>query len=195
MSDLVFSSVQTVTYGSDNKIELSDSPALATYQGRIFVGFYKAASNSVAYTSSYQVNDTYWSREEPVRNPSTTVTPADDILHFILRWDGENKLYSYEWTKDVWGNEENLSANDGFKSDHQPAFTMYRSKLYMVYKGKDNSKLYWCTYDVNSGWSTEQNITSENDAKSGRPPALVVFQGLLYMVYKGKDTKKLHWCT
>lgn len=195
MASLTFSDEKTVDYGASNPIELNHSPALAVFQGRLVAGYFEAASNSYAYTSTYTVGDTYWSNPQPVRTQQTVAT-ADDVLHFILRWDGENKLYSYECTDYyTWGDEEKLSSDDGFKSNHEAAITMYRGDLYMVYKGKDDNKLYWATYDVDSGWSDEQSITAENDAKASRSPAMAVFQGLLYLVYKGKDEKKLHWCT
>lgn len=140
------------------------NPRLVVYDDKIYMIFKGQGSNpnGVYYAyfdgTSWHGNETFVvsGNDEPVTTfDSPGVAVLDDILHIMLRPAGKTDFDLYEITFNRAAYSDRLfrlgfypvSYNSEIvpKSDQSPNLAAYQGRLYMVYKGFDNTELY-CSF-------------------------------------------------
>ena len=70
------------------------------------------------------------------------------------------------------------------KTSEGPALAVYDGKLYLAYKAKGSSDLWYNVFDGTSWDPEDHKITEGGKVKTGRGPALAAVDPYLVMVYR-----------
>lgn len=122
------------------------------------------------------LNQQYWFAVAKAHQPWKTMLYGDPSLRMHGAAGGN------------WFNKQATRADHG--SSEAPALGVLRDKIYLAWKGKSGSNLWFSVFD-GERWSAHRVTSEGHDASSA--PALAVYKNKLYMVWKGKDSDPLIW--
>lgn len=91
---------------------------------------------------------------------------------------GDTRLWYSTFDGKIWSAQESMP--NGFVSSHGVIFATFRRALYAVFKGTDNSDLWWTRFDG----TTWQPLQRTGGMCSPLGPTLTVYRGALYLACK-----------
>ncbi|HEX7152854.1 MAG TPA: hypothetical protein VF618_15300 [Thermoanaerobaculia bacterium] len=179
---------------SQNDAKSSDKPALAVYNGQLWMA-YRGASSSTLYSAPF--NGTSWQAQVDITSQNGAkssygpgLAAYGGKLWAAYRGDGSGNIYASAYDGSKWGDQTKVTDKNDAKTSRGPALCEYNGRLYMVYRGESSGTMYLASFD-GTNWSAQTNITDKNSAKTSETPGLAVFNGLLYVVYRGEASSTL----
>ncbi len=123
-----------------------------------------------------KLNQQYWFAMAKVHQPWRTMLFGDPSLRIRGAIAGE------------WSGR--LTMRSDIESSEAPAFGILDNKLYIAWKGKTGTNLWFSAFD-GGRWSANR-VTGEGHDSSGAP-ALAAYKGKLYMAWKAKGADPQLW--
>jgi hypothetical protein len=209
----ICSSADGTNWGSQTKItdqndaQTSSSPALAAFNGRLYLGYRGWGASTSLYVCSSS-NGTSWGSQTNVTDQNgaqTTVTAGPSLAAFggalYMGYEGAAgtgvngaDLYVCSTTNGTtWGSQTNLAEINGAQGYDGVALAANGSLMMAVYHGAHTASLYGCAFN-GSVWSSNQvDFSDANGAGSAWGPALASFQGQFITAYLGIGVSSSLW--
>lgn len=177
----------------------SDRPALAYFNGRMYIAWKGVPGDSGIYWSFFDGNN--WSPQQNIRGRGTATSPAlatfNNKLYMFWRGIEDDDRLFYAWIDDqpasiweaqrevVYTNAEtsgNVFVNTA--SSNHPTAVARGNSIMLAWKGiPGDSSLWFSPFDaLNNEWSGQIRI---NGAGTSSGPSITEFNGRLYLAWKG----------
>lgn len=188
-----------------NNVQAASGVGLTAVENVLHMVYRQADSSDIYYCTMQQ--DETWTT--PVNlgalyNCKTSKSPAiayfNDKLYMVFRGKSSDQLYCSRRSldHDAWSAPESITDGLGAKTSKAPALGVHEAdnRLYLVYRGKDSSKIWSCYLDPDTDiWFGQGPITE--DTRRGTHPetseqvGLAEYDKRLYMAFRGKDSGTL----
>lgn len=191
-----------------NGAETSDSPALAAFNGRLYLA-YKGSNSNCLYicSSSDGINFGSQTKITDQNSAKTSAQPAlaafSGRLYLAFTGDGlSESLYvcsSSDGTN--WGSQTNVTNQNSAKTaiNTGPALAAFGGNLYLGWEGSSGTALsgaplYVCASADGSNWGSQTSLSSANGAAGSNGMQLAATSTMLFALYKGSHTADIWGC-
>ena len=168
----------------EDEVCTSHSPALAVYNGKMYMAWKGMGDDEQIWFSFFDGNR--WSLQQQVPDVWTSNSPAlaeyNGKLYMAWKGMGDDERIWFSYFDGKRWSEQQV-APDVWTS-HSPALAVYHGKLYMAWKGMGDDERIWFSYFDGKRWTAQQLATGN----TSHGPALAVYNGNLYMTWKGIGT-------
>ncbi len=181
------------TWSEDKKIPhvgISYSPALAVYNGKLYLAHQGAGPGSDGAGSLwYMVFDgKTWSEDKKIPHIGISYSPALSVYNgnlYLAHRGTDGQLWYIIFNDREWQDKKvSLSLPDIPKLVDAPALSVFNGQLYCAYHG--NSRMGCVTFD-GKNWSKPWEDTIWQEDQISDSLALVMFLGKLYRAYRDQD--------
>jgi hypothetical protein len=191
---------QDIRITRDGHTQTSAGPALAVFNGKLYMAYKSADSNDLWY--SVFDGQSGW-LEQDIRitqdgHSQTSAGPAlaayNSKLYLAYKSaDSDDLWYNVFDGQSGWLEQDIRITQDGHtQTSAAPALAVFNGQLYMAYKSADSNDLWYNVFDGQSGWLEQDiRITQDGHSQTSAAPALAVFNGQLYMAYRSADNDDL----
>jgi hypothetical protein len=176
----------------------SEKPAMAVFNGKLFLAYKGAGSNDLWYNTCDGQSPWLTTDLEISQNgrSQTDAGPAlaayNGNLYLAYKGAGSNDLWYNVFNGANWlATDLEISQNGRSQTDASPALAAYNGKLYLAYKGAGSHDLWYNVFDGANWLATDLEITQNGRSQTDAGPALAVYNGLLYLAYKGAGSNDL----
>jgi hypothetical protein len=187
-----------------NPVGLSDSPALAVYQDRLYCVHGGRNDSGWLWVTSF--DGTSWSPDTQVvasGNPvGLSASPAlavyDGLIYCVHGGRGDS---GWTWCTTFDGtnwSEDHLipDASNAYGLSDSPALAVFDNRLFCVRGGRGDSGWLWCGTFDGTNWSADARVTpGGNPVGLSNSPAVAEFGGRLYCLHGGRGDSGWTWCT
>jgi hypothetical protein len=196
-----------------------ETPAMATFQGTLFVVHRGTSSNDNLVDSGGDTQlhcfvaseslDWNWSAGPPLPAGCVSATgPAlavcGSVLFCVFRGATDDNLHYATLSSATgasWSDPQLIGRGGTHRSRCRPALATLGPNLYCVHVGKaDDPNLWWFMLAPGPtiAWTADRRLDQDsvpgnNHYLSNQPPALVVLDDTLFCVHKGEDNDYLWW--
>lgn len=170
---------------TENDIETSEAPALATFNDKIYMVWRGRSTDNLWY-SVYNSDSGMWSVNTQIPGNFTSKAPAlavfNKVLYLAYRGKSSDNLYyctmnkAGNWSSPIKFND--LDSIDA-RSGSGPALATKNDSLFMAWTGVSGNTLWYNQTNDGTVWTKNTKI----DAKPEFGPSLAVYKGTLYIVY------------
>lgn len=186
-----------------NGCESTKTPALASFGGKLYMVYRGKESDTLWYCT---FDGEKWSSQynlTEVNGAQSSDAPAlaeyDGKLYMVYRGkSGSNNLWYCYHDGQKWFGQTEITQEGrrttGPQTSERVGLAAFDKKLYMVYRGKDSSNMWSCSFDGSKWERNETSITEQNSAKTSKAPALAVLGKNLYAVYRGEGSDRVYSC-
>ncbi|MBL8510145.1 MAG: exo-alpha-sialidase [Betaproteobacteria bacterium] len=210
----ICSTANGTTWGTQSSITDSNdaktqsSPALAAFNGRLYLA-YQGANSDNLYICSSSDGVNFGDQTEITKQNSaeTTSQPAlaafNGRLYLAYRGTGlSTNLYVCSSSNGTdWGSQTNVSDQNGAASTTTagPALAAFEGKLYLGWEGAsgtgiNGAALYVCASSNGTEWGPQTNLEDANGAEGYDGLSLAATSNTLFAIYHGAHTAQFYGC-
>lgn len=182
-----------------NAFGLSDSPALAVFNNRLYCAREGRGDSGWVWCASTS-DGASWSEDALIPNSGnaygTSGGPAlavyNNKLYCIREGRGNSgQLYWATFDGTKWSEDKILpNKNSPYGTSGRPGLAVFDNKLFCINEGRgDSGELYWSAFD-GTNWSGDNLLPCSG---TSGPPALAVYNNKLYCIREGKGGSGWTW--
>lgn len=171
---------------------IDQSPAVATLNDIVYLAFKNRDTDTVTfikgvYKETATTNFFEWLSLGEVEKVETQrgvciIAYKDDIFMVYVK-KGTNELLYCIYKDNKWTTPAEINSN--ISSGLPPALVVYDGKLWLFYKGANNSSIYYTTYN-GKNWESVLQIHKDVSPKTSAMPTAIVIDGEIRIFYKGQ---------
>jgi hypothetical protein len=173
----------------------SEKPAMALYNGKLFLAYKGKDSNDLWYNtcdgqSPWLATDLEISQNGRSQTDAGPALAAyNGKLYLAYKGAGSNDLWYNVFDGANWlATDLEISQNGRSQTDAGPALAVYNGLLYLAYKGAGSNDLWYNVFDGSNWLATDLEISQNGRSQADTDPALAVYNGKLYLAYKGSGS-------
>lgn len=179
---------------------IAGSPAMAVFDGQLFVAFRGNGGNSVYYTSTTEIDDMKnWTAAQlvPTGSAETSESPVmanfNERLFLIYKGvDSDDSMYYTVFDGKSWTPKQSILSG-GPKTSTRPAVVAYQNQLVVAYKGPGADEgLYYTATTDGTDWTAASQILPDT-ARTVEAPALASFCGMLILAHQGTNDNNIYY--
>jgi hypothetical protein len=168
----------------------SEGPAMALFNGKLFLAYKGAGSNDLWFNTFDGANWLATDLEITQNGHSKTdAGPALAVfngkLFLAYKGAGSNDLWFNTFDGANWlATDLEISQNGRSQTDAGPALAVYDGKLYLAYKGAGSDDIWYNVFDGANWLAQDLEVTRDGHVQTGRGPALATFAQFLFLAYR-----------
>ncbi|MBD8514068.1 hypothetical protein IFO68_15415 [Photobacterium sp. CAU 1568] len=192
----------------DNGAKTQNSPALAAFNGRLYLAYQGSGSDSIYICSSADgVNFGDQTKITSQNDAETDSQPALAAFNgrLYLAYRGEdlsNSLYVCSSANGTdWDSQVNVSDQNGAATTTTagPSLAPFNGKLFLGWEGAggtaiNGSAIYVCSSSDGLEWGPQTNLEDANGAEGYDGVSLAATSDTLFALYHGAHTAQLYGC-